>query len=279
MGEMELVSGENLKGTLDMQIPSAFYGDGKVPEDAPKAIISIINTDGSVYKNVNNVITTGKLGSLVQAENVASGQLTASKVIGQLDILVTSIANTFNELQTREGAYCLSSDWTKLEPSLTELFTGGTVITNEDGTTTTVYTAAGIQVNPEIETNPNLVATAYFPTPADVDELAVGNSENVIAMLATRTNKNNEGLSGMTFEEFYTSLVGKIGVQSRTGEETAAAQSDVVNSINNQVLSETSVDLNEELTDLVKFQTAFTAAARVFNTCNNCLDILVNLGG
>ena len=40
-----------------------------------------------------------------------------------------------------------------------------------------------------------------------------------------------------------------------------------------------SVDLNEELVDLVKYQTAYSAAAQVFNTCNSCLDVLMSLGG
>ena len=34
-----------------------------------------------------------------------------------------------------------------------------------------------------------------------------------------------------------------------------------------------------ELVDLVKYQTAYAAAAQVFNTCNSCLDTLMTLGG
>ena len=59
---------------------------------------------------------------------------------------------------------------------------------------------------------------------------------------------------------------------------TADAQDAVVQSLDNKTAEQTSVDLNEELTDLVKFQTAYSASARVFTTCNTLLDTLVNLG-
>ena len=279
LGSMVLVDGEEVKGKLEMVLPSEFYGgEEKVPEDAPKAIINIVNSDGSVYKDINDQIVSGKLGALVQAENTDNGQLTATKVIEQLDILANAIGNTFNELQTREGAYCLNDTWNELQISTTPLFTGGTVTTLEDGSTVTTFKASDIKVNSEIENNVNLIAAAYFSDPSKVDKQAIGNSDNVIDMLSTRNDKSITGLSGKTFEEFYTSLVGKIAVQTSSGDTSAEAQAEVVNSIQNQITSETSVDLNEELTDLIKYQTAFAAAARVFNTCNNCFDILVSLG-
>ena len=52
----------------------------------------------------------------------------------------------------------------------------------------------------------------------------------------------------------------------------------MVDSINNQLDSAYGVDLNEELVDLVKYQTAYAAAAQVFNVVNSCLDTLMSLG-
>ena len=53
----------------------------------------------------------------------------------------------------------------------------------------------------------------------------------------------------------------------------------MINSIESKIKDATGVDLNEELVDLVKYQTAYSAAAQVFNTCNSCLDVLMSLGG
>jgi len=280
LGSMVLVDGENVKGKLEMVLPSEFYGgDDKVPEGSPNAIINVVDSEGSVvYKNINDQMESGKLGALVQAEKDDNGRLTAAKVVEQLDLLANAIGNTFNQLQTREGAYCLNNTWSELEKSTTPLFVGGFTETLEDGSTVTTFKASDIRVNSEIENHLNLIAAAYFSDPSKVDKQAIGNSDNVIAMLATRNDKNVTGLDGQTFEEFYTSLVGKIAVQTSSGSTAADAQAEVVSSLKNQITSETSVDLNEELTDLIKYQSAFAAAARVFNVCNSCFDILVSLG-
>ena len=96
-------------------------------------------------------------------------------------------------------------------------------------------------------------------------------------MLGTR-NEKLDSLNGMSIEDFYTGLVGKIAAGGSNSQNLVDTQNDVVDSIYNKILSNNSVDLNEELVDLVKYQTAYSAAAQVFNTCNACLDTLMTLG-
>ena len=62
-------------------------------------------------------------------------------------------------------------------------------------------------------------------------------------------------------------------------KENYNTQKEVTDAIANRIKDATGVDLNEELVDLVKYQTAYSAAAQVFNTCNACLDTLMTLGG
>ena len=96
-------------------------------------------------------------------------------------------------------------------------------------------------------------------------------------MLATR-NEKQPNLNGQSMEDFYSSLLGKIASAGDSAKSLYETQCDVVESLENQLDSEYGVDLNEELVDLVKYQTAYAAAARVFNTVNACLDTLVTLG-
>ena len=103
-------------------------------------------------------------------------------------------------------------------------------------------------------------------------------------MLLTRSQKPEEGsknfelLNGMAIEDYYTSLVGKVAAGGNNMQTLYDTQSEVVESIHNDILANNSVDLNEELVDLVKYQTAYSASAQVFNTCNSCLNVLMNLG-
>ena len=107
---------------------------------------------------------------------------------------------------------------------------------------------------------------------------AVGNAQNVADMLATR-NQDLAALDGNSIEEYYTGLVGKVAAAGSNLQSLCDTQAEVVDAIKSRIKDATGVDLNEELVDLVKYQTAYSAAAQVFNTCNACLDTLMTLGG
>ena len=192
-----------------------------------------------------------------------------------------AIADVFNTLNTREGAYYINPNDTS------SLATGNNVnIFNVDANGKT--SAGTISVNEALLSEDGcwMLACAYFDPKAGItpDLRAVGNAQNVVAMLQTRSTQmdgleNRPDLNGMTIEEAYTSLLGKIAASGSNGQALADTQQNVVDSVYNQIKSNNSVDLNEELVDLVKYQTAYSAAAQVFNTCNSCLDVLMSLGG
>ena len=96
-------------------------------------------------------------------------------------------------------------------------------------------------------------------------------------MISTRNEKQAD-LDGQSVEDFYTSMIGKIASAGDTTRSLYETQTDVVDSLENELDSAYGVDLNEELVDLVKYQTAYSAAARVFNVVNSCLDTLMTLG-
>ena len=197
-----------------------------------------------------------------------------------LNTLAQAIADIFNELNTREGAYCINPDDTgKLIDSPDDNFLF--VTTDVDGNiSTTGITAGNIQLNPDLLTEDGIwnIACAYIEEGQNFDENAVGNAQNVAAMLGTRDSAY-DGLDGMSIEDYYTSLVGKIASAGSSLQTLYDTQSAVVDGIETKIKDATGVDLNEELVDLVKYQTAYSAAAQVFNICNNCLDTLMTLGG
>jgi len=269
---MSLVKGNKVVGELNIRLPEA--------DESGPAVIDIVNpeTKEKVYASVNDTLNTGSLGAIVQSVNQDSDIMTAEKVISSLDKLATGIANVFNELQTREGAYCIDGTTMTLKESSAPLFISDEVDANGNY----IFTAANIKVNDAFNDDPFLVATAYFEPgtfdPAK-DSLAVGNATNVKAMLASRTDGTlYADLGNMTPENYLTALVGKIGVQAGNMSTNAESQADVVEGLNNKILAETGVDFNEELVDLIKYQRAYEASAKVFNVCNECLALLVTLG-
>ena len=286
VGNVDLVKGAKVVGQLDIQTAKA-YCDSQNPPiaypddwDGENAVISIINPNEDnkvVLSNANSIITEGTLGGLLHSATVsADGETNPGTIMENLNTLAQTIADIFNELNTREGAYCINpDDTTQLIDSADDnfLFIGDT----DDGQG---ITAANIRLNPDLLTTDGIwnISCAYFADPANVDLNAVGNAQNVASMLETRNIKQT-ALDGMSVEDYYTSMVGKIASAGSSLQTLYDTQTAVVDSIESKIKDSTGVDLNEELVDLVKYQTAYSAAAQVFNTCNSCLDVLMGLGG
>ena len=79
-----------------------------------------------------------------------------------------------------------------------------------------------------------------------------------------------------TTTDFYAGLVGKIGTASSQAQEMSTNQQLVVDQLTNRVSEISGVSLDEEATDMVRFQHAYQAAARVITTMDEMLNTLIN---
>ncbi|MFK7849140.1 MAG: flagellar hook-associated protein FlgK [Rhodothermales bacterium] len=121
------------------------------------------------------------------------------------------------------------------------------------------------------------IAEARFIAASDnADPTAIGDNDIAAAILAERTVSQGT-LSDQTFENFSISVVSGIGSKL----ETATAQYDghlaVVNYLDALEQGASGVSVNEELTNLIQFQQAFSAAARVLNTAQSMFDALLSI--
>ena len=301
IGNQVMVQGAEVKGELSLQTAKEYcesngltYPDDWIitdeagdpvldefgnPLKKPAAVISIAdptNPDNLLVSDANSIITTGSLGGLLHSGDVEAEGMNAGVAQQKLDIIAQGIAQVFNDLNTRNGAYSIDpNDTGKLVATTADNY----IFVGPDGTADSIG-AGNITINSNLLTDDGCwnIACAYFADPANFDENAVGNAQNVVDMLGTRNLKMAE-LGNMSIEDFYTSLLGKVAAGGSNAEALVDTQQAVVDSIYDKILSNNSVDLNEELVDLVKYQTAYSAAAQVFNTCNNCLDTLMALGG
>lgn len=284
----KLVGGPEVLGTFDIQTATSYdeycqlYGIDNTNEC--NAVMMIRKSDGSVMQNVNKKFDSGSIGGIIEGATSKDG-LNINSIQSNLDTLAQSIAEVFNELQTREGAFYLESVDGKLQLSNTDL-EFYKIFTTNDGSAE--ITASNISINTLLteEGGYNKIAAAYFENydpndPDSVDLNAVGNANNIIAMLGTKTDNTGTGfddIGNISFSEYYSGILSKVVSGTTAAANAATAQDNVVTSLDNKAAEQTSVDLNEELADLIRFQTAYSASARVFSTCNTLLDTLITLG-
>ena len=277
MDGIDFVKGTEVLGKFTVQTASEYGAEQGInyPDDwdGALAVVNIESTDGRVFGNVNDALTTGKLGGYLVTGSDEAGTVSAGFILGKLDQLAATVADIFNAIQTDANAYCIDpTTWT-----LSNANQGVDIFVSTDGG---AITASSIKINDDLLADGGqwLLAAAYFNDPAQFDANAVGNNSNVVNMLNTREAAQT-GLGGLTFEDFYSALVGSIGTALSNIDGEIEAQQGIVDNLDLQRTAEYSVDLNSELTDLIKYQTAYSAAARVFSTCNSLLDVLVSLGG
>lgn len=258
MGGTNLLKGTEVQGTLSVKA-----GDADNPVS-----IDIVDKGGVVIAdNVNSKIKGGSLGAILDMGSSRTDILTPTGVLNQLNQLAAGFAQIVNDIQTGTGSMAIDKDTMTLIQSTENIFQ------SKDGG---AITAGNIQINDVVLKDPYLVAAAKVD-PLDFDPKAIGNGNNMTELTKTRTG-SFAGLGNANPEGFLTSLVGDIGLKTESVKNSFKNQNNVMREVATQLNSVTGVNLDEELIDLTKFQRAYEASARVFNTCNDILQLLVNLG-
>ncbi len=251
--------------------------------DANPAVVQLVDKDGNLkVDNANDIITTGKIKAILDMGGSDANSLNIKNILTEVDKLAVEFAQEVNDVQLyrdnaalpTESALCMDSS---TNPPTLKMATEP-IFVNETGTMTNI-TAANIKINQNIVDDPYEVATAKGAVTAGVPDEpnATGNSSSILEIAQLR-NKNMTGLNSTTPENFITSLTGDIGVKGQSIKDNIETQKSIVDQIKMRRQSAIGVNLDEELVDLVKFQRAYEAAARMFSVSNQILQQIVNLG-
>jgi flagellar hook-associated protein 1 FlgK len=207
--------------------------------------------DGSPT-DITGAIEGGKLKGWLE---VRDGY--AADYINQLDTLAQSIVT---EVNTRhQSGYGLTSDPLS-----------GSPVTGQDFFVGTGTTAASMAVDPGILNDVNRIAAATTAATVPGDN---GNAVAIAALPSQATMSAGQA----TFNDFYSALVGRVGSDVRNASVNHDYEASMVNQLENYRESVAGVSLDEEMINLVKYQHAYEAAARVITTVDEMLDTLLNM--
>jgi len=128
--------------------------------------------------------------------------------------------------------------------------------------------AASLSVNAAVGTNPALVVVAATAgAPGDT---------TIAARIADLRTTATFGTGTQTPADAYASMIGLIGSDSKQATEMAGNQDLVLQQLQNRRESTSGVSLDEEATDVIRFQQAYDASAKVISIINEMLDTLIN---
>jgi flagellar hook-associated protein 1 len=86
-------------------------------------------------------------------------------------------------------------------------------------------------------------------------------------------------LRGTAADSAYSSYVTRIGAMTQDSQRREATAQALVNSVDSSRQSTSGVSMDEEMTNMVRFQRAYQASARAMSTMDEMLDILINRTG
>ncbi len=83
----------------------------------------------------------------------------------------------------------------------------------------------------------------------------------------------------VSLDTFYNSMTADLGVQSQNAQQLTENQQVLVNQITNWRLSVAGVNMDEEMSNMIRFQKGYNASARMMTTMDEMLDKLINSTG
>ena len=220
--------------------------------DATTDTVNALAIDGAGAATVNGVattITSGSLRGLVDLRDTIIGGTTG--YIAQLDTLAAAVANAVN---TRHAAGF------GLDGSTGNAFFTGT-------------TAATLGISAAVAASTDAIAAsdtaAGVPAGAG-NATGIAQLQYVVQTIGTATT---------SLDGFYQQLVTKLGVDTDQSNRLAQVHQGVLAAATSRREGVSGVNLDEEMSDMVRFQKSYNAAARMVTTLDEMLDTIVSRMG
>ena len=101
------------------------------------------------------------------------------------------------------------------------------------------------------------------------------------AAMAIASIRNTEVMVGQyrTFDDYFAVSVGNIGLLGEQSHIALETQSHIMKQLHEMRQSVSGVNIDEELSNMIKFQQGYSAAARFITTINSMLDTIINRMG
>jgi flagellar hook-associated protein 1 FlgK len=168
-----------------------------------------------------------------------------------------------------------------LQQPVTIMFTSATTF---DVTGTGTGNPTGVTYTPGGTITYNGWSATISGTPAlgdsftlDANTGGVGDNRNALLLGALQTANTLNG-NTTTYHGAYSQLVSQIGNKTRELDVTSSAAGKLLSEANLSLQAESGVNLDEEATNLLRYQQAYQAAGKVMQIASQMFDVLLSLG-
>lgn len=133
-------------------------------------------------------------------------------------------------------------------------------------------TALNFSMSKELYDSPSNLATSTTNTMPDVADES--NNKAVLGFLSLKDDESLFKEGGVY--NFINAISTKLGIDNRQAFKYSEYYDSITLTIDNQRLSVSSVDINEEMVDLVQYQQVYLASSKLINVISELYDTLIN---
>jgi flagellar hook-associated protein 1 len=275
-GAQQMIGTVKLSGPGDDLLPPALplppdfiFGDRYNPVGTFDITAYDVNGNGTNY-TINTASYGTTVGDLRDAINAQTGgNITASiNADGYFQISATGTTNTFAIKPSTTGS---SSNALAILGVNTFFSWTETVGQPNDDISQT------IDINAVLKANPNLISSGYL----DSEGRIAPGANDVARSIANIQDKviTNMGGSGVdtTMDSYYNSLVAEVGVDVQNAANNEKFNDTILTQYTQRKESVSGVSLDEEMSDLLKYQHAYQAAAKLISICDEMMQTLLSV--
>ena len=234
-----------------------------------KVEVSYDDTSGAVdgvkfgSKTITDFQFSGELSGLIKSFGYEKSDGTIGgaypDMLQKLDNMTKAFVNEFNAIH-QEG-YALGAS-AKSGLNFFEISPAGSA-------------AQSIKVNSAILKDSSLIAAGKTSGASGDNENAKLLADLKKKSFSDYTTSPDSSLTG-TFDTYYSGIIGNLGVDSQSAQKNLSNSSVLAASVDQNRASVSSVSLDEEMTDMIKFQQSYNAAARMITMVDEMLDKIIN---
>ncbi|WML46886.1 flagellar hook-associated protein FlgK [Neobacillus sp. PS3-34] len=244
------------------------YNELKVNYDGVDESVKTL-TLGASSIDFSQMNSTGKLKSLIESYGYEeNGQATGTytDMVSKLDNLAYTFATEFNKVHS-DGIS--PNEITAKQKQDISFFAdaGNAPISDKKGF------ASRIQLSGDIQNSLDNIATAS----GDPAIATLGDGSNVLALARVINNKYEYSANEQAdFQSYYQGVIGSMAVKSQEATRLSQNSTSLQQAVEEKRQSVSSVSLDEEMTNMIQFQHAYNASARMITLQDEMLDKIIN---
>ena len=225
--------------------------------DTSITVGGVYAADRYMHSEFEVVSQNGELGIKAKNSDIQA-QLNGGEIYAVTDVYSNALSGYMGTLDTIANS---------LLENVNKVHQTGTNLKGETGVDFFSYYNDGVlQINDKIVKDVNNIAASADGT--------TGNGSTATQIAALKDAKN---LDGKSIIDSYTNFVSGIGSDSALATQNTDANKLVLNQLQNQRSSYSGVSLDEEMTNVIRFQRSYTASAKLVKVADDMIQALINM--